>query len=428
VYLLKRRHQLRSLASASPLARELAHNSTLAGFSFVYDLFLVGSSNILLGHVLGVRALGVYTSTQALVALIYGFTNLGVQVTASRQVSRAPELANVYLGNCLAIRLTLSLPATILIALVLGNLFKIGSPFLLCLWSLYVSIVGIYGLILGAVQAKNRFDLSTSVLLMGRTLWAVVLGTAATLSQNIELVLFALCFSQVFTLKLALVALKRTGKSPKLRWDLAIWRQIIGKSIPVALASSAEVVNLRADNVLVASISGSTSAGIYSSAYNLYYFGIVPGYAATLGAFPTLARTATQSHSYFTQLLMKMAALIALAGIGSALALAILAENLVALLYARNFHTAVMPTRILAIAIPFVVLNRFMVQALNASDRQRWTFCATGTGALFNVISNLFLIPRYGYLGAGVTTVLTEAIVVVIAWIGVSRSPVNRKL
>lgn len=419
-------HQLRSRLAAKHQSTELAHNSTLAAISFGYDLLFVGLTNILLSHILGANDLGAYASTQALVVLIYGLANLGVQVTSNRQISRSPELANIYLGNSIAIRLTISFPVTVLLALGIGTLFHIGSPKLLILWSIYISTVGIYGLILGAMQALDNFTLSTSISLVSRTFWAAVLVTVAALARDLEILLFCLCLVQVFTLLLATVALTRMGKSPKLRWDMTLWCQIIRHSVPVALAGSAEVVNLRADNVFVASISGSGSAGIYSAAYNLYYFAMVPGYAATLGVFPTLSRTSRCAQSQFTGLLKRIGAFTGLVGLFCALALAFQAESFVAMLYSYEFHAAVTPVQILALAIPFVVLNRLMVQALNASDRQHWTFRATGTGALFNVIGNLLLVPYYGYVGASVTTVFTEALVLAITLIGIGSFALHR--
>jgi len=40
------------------------------------------------------------------------------------------------------------------------------------------------------------------------------------------------------------------------------------------------------------------------------------------------------------------------------------------------------------------------------------------TGALFNVISNIIVIPKYGYIGASFTTLITETIVIfLIFWL-----------
>ena len=421
MYLQQSDRRLRSLAARNPLAGELAHNSTFAALSFLYDLFFVGLANILLAHALGPGLFGQYGSTQALVAVIYGFTNLGVQVTSNRQIARSPELTNLYLGSCLAIRLVVSLPFTIFVAVPLGAVLHVGDPPLLTLWSLYVSFAGLSGLILGAIQAANNFSIAAFVSLGSRTLWGIVLVAAIAQTHSLAVLLAALCTAQIGALSMALWALAKTGRPARLHWDLRLWRQIVRSSLPVALAGSAESINLRADTILVAAISGSLSAGIYSAAYNLYYVGIVPGYAVTLGAFPTLARAAAQSHARFHRLIGRLSLLGGLIGAGCALALVLSAGPLVGIVYPDAFRAAVPAVQILACAIPLVVLNRLLAQALNASDRQRWTFYASGSGALCNMALNLLLLPAYGYLGASVTTVFTEAAVLSVALIGISR-------
>jgi O-antigen/teichoic acid export membrane protein len=421
VYLLQSNHRLRSFSAKNPLARELAHNSTLAALSFLYDLFCVGVANILLAHALGPGLFGQYGSTQALVAVIYGFTNLGVQVTSNRQIARSPELTNLYLGSCLAIRLIISLPLTIFVAIPLGAVLHVGAPPLLLLWCLYVSIAGLSGLILGAIQAANQFTSAAFVAIGSRTLWGFVLVAAIAQTHSLAVLLAALCTAQIGALGMAVWALAKTGKSARLHWNVRLWRRIVRSSLPVALAGSAESINLRADTILLAAISGSLSAGIYSAAYTLYYVGIVPGYAVTLGAFPTLSRVAAQSRARFHRLIGSLSLLGGLIGAGCALTLILCAGLLVEIAYSAAFRASVPEVQILACAIPFVVLNRLLVQALNASDRQRWTFYATGFGALCNIALNLLLIRIYGCLGAAVTTVFTEAAVLSIALVGISR-------
>jgi O-antigen/teichoic acid export membrane protein len=72
--------------------------------------------------------------------------------------------------------------------------------------------------------------------------------------------------------------------------------------------------------------------------------------------------------------------------------------------------------RILALAYAFAFVNNAFIGALTVVDRQVSYAKAAGASMLVNLISNLILIPPYGYIAAAWTTVATEIVLVVVGW------------
>jgi O-antigen/teichoic acid export membrane protein len=60
--------------------------------------------------------------------------------------------------------------------------------------------------------------------------------------------------------------------------------------------------------------------------------------------------------------------------------------------------------------LPFSFINSVTQYALIAVNQQRFLTRAFLIGAAFNVVANLILIPRYSFLGAALTTVLSEIV------------------
>jgi O-antigen/teichoic acid export membrane protein len=58
--------------------------------------------------------------------------------------------------------------------------------------------------------------------------------------------------------------------------------------------------------------------------------------------------------------------------------------------------------------LPFSFINQVTQYVLIAIDQQRFLTKAFIIGVAFNVTVNLFLIPRYGYQAAAITTVFSE--------------------
>ena len=102
-----------------------------------------------------------------------------------------------------------------------------------------------------------------------------------------------------------------------------------------------------------------------------------------------------------------------------------IAPTVIPILYGANYQESLQPLYILTIGLPFYGLNRLMVQVLNATDCQKWTFYATSTGAVLNIIANIVLIPHYGIIAAAITTIITEAIVWLLALYGFRYAPNN---
>jgi O-antigen/teichoic acid export membrane protein len=58
--------------------------------------------------------------------------------------------------------------------------------------------------------------------------------------------------------------------------------------------------------------------------------------------------------------------------------------------------------------LPFSFINQVTHYVLIAIDQQRFLTKAFLIGVTFNIVVNLFLIPRYGYRAAAITTILSE--------------------
>jgi O-antigen/teichoic acid export membrane protein len=60
--------------------------------------------------------------------------------------------------------------------------------------------------------------------------------------------------------------------------------------------------------------------------------------------------------------------------------------------------------------LPFSFVNGVTQYVLIALNRQRWITWSFAAAAAFNITANLIVIPRYGYTGAAVVTILSELV------------------
>ncbi|HMQ51880.1 MAG TPA: flippase [Anaerolineae bacterium] len=418
---------IQQIFAKRPLVRELIINNSLSIFSNLYRLSLSALLNILLARELGVETFGAFVSTQALVGIVYSISHLGVHITATRQASQAERNIGPYFGNALSIRLFVIIPLTIVGAVFTNEFIEISSSTLIGLMALFTGLTGLAGLPALALQALNRFDVQTKFDIGARTLSSLVVIAVLITTGDLVLVLMTMCLSQLGIYKLFDYGLGQLGHKIRPRNDLNLWRTMIVDSFPLILAGSAEFINLRVDSVFIASMIGEQAVGIYGAAYNIYLIAASCGYFIAVATFPTLSRYYFERNSVaFLGLVTKLSLVVGSLGILVSLVVLSLSNVAISLVYGSEFLEALLPLQILIWALPFYVLNRFSIQALIASNQQKWTFRATFLGAIFNLSTNFVFVPQYGILAAAATTVVTEALVWLVTIFGLRKAHANR--
>lgn len=402
-----------------PVIGELLKNGSLLVFSGTYQVFLSALLSIALSRRLGVDAFGVYIATQSFVSLIYSFAQLGVHVPARRETSQNNQKFFTYFGSAFATRLLITSPFSLIVALLVNERFKIATDYVTILVVLVVILSGFAGLLSYALQSLDKFVVNTKISVITTTIYFGLVVIGLVLAAQLWLVLALMFIGKLVTVAAYYLALNSMGYRLHPNFDLRLGFRIVRESLPIVLSDSTESISLRTDSVFVAILVGTSAAGIYGVSYSIYTFVAAIGYFGISAIFPTLARYSRfNSVKKYSQFVYKLQLGVGLCSILVGSALYLLIPFLINLVYGVEFVSSVLPAQILLIGLPFVSLNRLMVQVLNASHRQRFTLWATAIGALFNVGANIFVIQRYGIQGAAVTTVITECLVWLVALIG----------
>jgi len=96
--------------------------------------------------------------------------------------------------------------------------------------------------------------------------------------------------------------------------------------------------------------------------------------------------------------------------------------QIVVLIGGNGFSASAGPLNILAIAIGLIFFGTLLGNSIIALDRQKvgaWIYFA---GMIFNIVTNLIFIPKYQYIGAAWTTVVTELLVTILMFIFVCKT------
>jgi O-antigen/teichoic acid export membrane protein len=94
---------------------------------------------------------------------------------------------------------------------------------------------------------------------------------------------------------------------------------------------------------------------------------------------------------------------------------------LVPAIFGDRYVDAVLPFQILVAVVPLRFLNNGYGLSLSALDAQHTRARIDGAAALFNVVANVIVLPRWGAVGAAATTLATDLLLLAALRVALGR-------
>ena len=394
---------------------------------FLFSIFSEGSAFLLFllliigARILGDEKFGVFSFAMAFVNVVGFIADGGLRLVYTRVVARDPSLAEKYLGNILSLVIVFS-SVTFVASAIIINLLNEPAEVKLVVYILagaeilrFVLYVFRY-----VFRTADRFDLET-VLVTSERVLLLVLGVAALLmGYGVIGLTIVFLVIRIFDCIMALVITARTVVRPSLRFDFALWGSLVRQGIPFILFGAVVLLLYRIDSVLLSLLRSHAEVGWYNAAYRLvdgWFF--VPLVLSSI-LYPSFARFYDQRDSlieYYTRgIKYALAVSIPLTLLGS-----IAAEDVIILIYGEQYRSAVILLQVLLMVLNFSFIHEIGSHFLAAIDRQMQVFYFSCVALGLNIVLNLIMIPRMGAAGAGIATVIAEAVFAALITIYVTR-------
>ncbi len=406
----------RSLAknSLAPIALNLFNKLIDFGFAAFYL------------RLLGPAGSGSFQTAIVTAGIFDIVANFGLDILLIRDVASDRDKAPNYLLNTTVLRLgaaaIASLPVVAIIATtnLLGQTNALTRPEMLATALIMIGMVfsgmskGVTGLFYVHEEAEvpNAMTTVTTILKVGFGVTVLLMGFGFVGLAAVSIL------TNVITLSLLLaIALRRYTLRGPWRLDWALQRQMLHAGFPLMLIHLLQTVFISIDSYLLRVLlpNGQEVAGWYSSAYKWFNaLQIVPSFF-TLALFPIISRRITESINAARQMYALSLKLMLLLALPVAAVTHYLAVPLVQLVAGAEFLPAgAIALQIVIWSIPLGWLNsvtNYVLISLGLESKQPRAFTVA---VLFNIIANLIFIPRYSYVAAGVTTILSELVLLVL--------------
>jgi O-antigen/teichoic acid export membrane protein len=357
---------------------------------------------------LGVETFGDYAIVLSLAPILLVFADLGIATLLARELVQSPERREELAGTLLWFRIAASVGVFLVFLAVMPFLpydhhVKVG---------LAIACLGVSFLSLGSF-ATPFFQVSLRLELVALLdcLVAVLMVASVAAVTMFDLGFYALvgvnALVGLVNVAVAAVLIRRFWR-PSLRLDRGQARRLLSDGLPLAAVIVLGLLHFRIDAVLLSLLRPAEDVGIYTVAYRFLEQSLVLPGVFMAAVFPLLAAAVRGEGA--DDVVRKSFSFLTLIAVPAALSLMVLADPLVALVAGAGFEAAAVPLRILAPALVFAFVNAVFASLLIALNRQRALILVSAAGILLNVLVNLYAIPRFGYVGAAVTTVISEGV------------------
>jgi O-antigen/teichoic acid export membrane protein len=406
-------------STSGPAANRASAGRDIAGQILLraLNLALGVGVTLLLVRTLGADGFGRWSVLLAVFGFIAYFGSLGLAQVTVERAAADPSRAPHWFGALVTLRLALIGPVTLLslgvcLALADDSAMRIAAALVCAV--LPVSVLSALSVVF---QLQVRNVVVTAIEVGNGVLWAAAVGLVAILDGG--LVAIGVAFLAVNTVtNVAFIVLALRASPVHFRSSRPLWSSLLRRGLPVGIGGLLTLGYGYVDQVIVFEIAGVRDAGLYGAVYRIYeriqflpaaiMTTLFPLFVAARDTDPERVRRLFHIAVDYLLLTSLPALAITLAGY----------YPITRLLFGDEFAEAG-PALPLLMATFVVVSLGYLTGYLIVAYRLQTRFLAIAVGALvFNVATNLALVPEYGFMAAAWLTLATEILVMSLSmWI-----------
>lgn len=357
----------------------------------------------------------------SLVAIV--FADLGINTFLVREVSRDKTLASKYFINAFFTKIGLAFMTFFLVVAALNFLEYPPDArqiaYIIWIFAILSTFTELFYSIFRAFEMMH-LDAFLKVLRMS----LLAISSLYVLFKGYGVVAFAYTFVFVeiaVVLAALLIALKKFIRIKPL-FNLSFAKSMLKKALPFGLAFVFGSIYFYIGSVMLSKIRGNEEVAIYSAAYNLALAVLFIPTVYTNAIYPVLSRYHRESKENLKLLYEKSFKYLYIIGLPISAGIYFLAGRIINFLYGEAYSSSIIALQIISWYMFIKFLNFLLGTVLSSIDRQDKRMLGQGTTAAFNVLLNLLLIPKIGYIGAAWATFATEIFLFLLYYWHVSKS------
>lgn len=400
------------------MIQRIGRNIFSLGLSRVISGIIIFVVYIKLVIYLGPHEFGKFALVLTYYVIFSLLVDLGISKYVIKKISEDKNLAAPYLGNFFVSQFLISLLALILFILmprILNYETDVASAMLLAGIGLLVGSLS--NPLSSLVQAWQKIHILAAVNFFNTIINAGWLMFAIYTGQNFVFTFWIYLIVGIFDLLIYAVAAKKIISLHEVS-SSAFWQKdLIGKmlvyGIPFAFISGFEILIAKADSIIQKVFLPYSEVGLYAGAYRFIdALTFVPAVVA-ISLFPYIAEKINLVQDEVKDTLERWNRYLVILAIPMGIGATILADQIILTLFDERYLASVKPFQILiwSAVITFIYAVPNVIMIVKKTRQALWVLSFS---TIFNIITNLIFVPRFGIIASAWLTVASYFFV---AWL-----------
>lgn len=397
--------------------KKIAQNTILQYISKILSTILGLVSIAFVTRYLGSTGFGHYSTIMGYLVIFATISDLGLTLTLPQMLGNSQWddktiISNIFTMRILSISVFLIVACIIIFLLPYDPIVKTGTV----VTTLSFFFMAVAPAFVGYYQKTLKMIYPALGEVFNRVVLIIGIFLTIYFDWGIYGILIAVIFSNLTHFLIVYFPTRKFFRTT-LAFDKIVWREAWQKTWPIALSITFNLLYLRLDTPILALFRDADEVGLYGSAYKV--IDVLTSFPFIFAGLllPLLSRF-WQSENYerFKELVqhgfdsMSMLAFPIIVGV------MFVANDAMEFIAGAEFRQAGSILKLLIWAQALIILNVVFAHAIVAFNAQKKTIWAYAVSAFVGIICYLVLIPKYGAIGAAITTLITEALVALLVF------------
>ncbi|KKQ94714.1 MAG: Polysaccharide biosynthesis protein [candidate division CPR2 bacterium GW2011_GWC1_39_9] len=374
--------------------------------------FFIFILNLIAARMLGIDEFGKFSYAISVIFLLGALVDFGLVQIFIRDLSRDSKLEEKYFFSSIYIRI-FAVFALMGIFLVFEHFKSSGIPFYLFLILLVYLLINSINELLRAILKAREWMKAEAVLKIFERFILLVFGCLAiTIWRKYDFLILA----YLATSLLLVVILYRkifSGRKIKKSVTISDSTRLIKRGWAIGLGGAFVTIYASADLILIKNILNSDSlTAIYAASYKFLSLAITLISLISIAYMPQLAKM--KDNKKYTRLIRNYLLSTFFASLLLFSAILFFSSFIMNIIYGNSYIAGANVLIILAISLLFIGAREPFTYLLILHDRQKYYMASVLSAAIFNIVTNIYVIPSFGIIGAAWVTVGSEALLLIL--------------
>ncbi|MCX6744355.1 MAG: flippase [Candidatus Parcubacteria bacterium] len=405
------------------LTRKIAHSTMIQFAGKIVGTFLGVITIAIMTRYLGQIGFGQYSTITAYLQFFAILVDMGLSVAVLRLISDPKNNQQDIFNNLFTLRffsalIFLGIAPLIVVFFPYDNLIKIGIAVTTA--SFFFSALN--QILISLYQKELKMVAVTVAEIAGRAILLTLTAIFAYLNYGLLAIMAAVVLGSLINFLINYIFALRYVKI-KFTFNWPEWKKILKVTWPLALCIAFNLVYFKADTLILSLVRTQAEVGIYNAPYRVLEI-LVNFIFMFMGIVMPLLTIywTTNNFEKFKEFFQKIFDLLLIVSLPMIFGTWFVARNLMTFIAGPDFTVSGDLLKILIIATAIIFINSIYGYTIVVLDKQTQMVKFYLINAAIALAGYIITIPLYGYWGAAVFTIISEAFIFIVNFIVVTKT------